>query len=509
MSLWQRLRQALGAGKGGSEAPADAEQAPSAPAPGARLQSDETDGAEPAAPAEGAEELADDLLLQRLLQERAPERRPGGHLHAAVDRLWQAGRQRSAIEYLHRFHAAFPEDDDVLLRLGEALCLRGEHRQAIPLLCRLLALRPEPEERLLRARSLLSEAYEATGDAPAARAELEEVLAEDLDYPQARGRFARLPLAADAAGGREPGGLLHAAPAAAASREARELPTLLSAAGVRHQRYQLVRELGRGSAGAVYLAHDTELGRDLAIKLFHPQTRQSDRRAWAWNEARLTAAVRHPGVVAIYDLDDERHLVVMELCTGGTLRQRLQQAGRLPPAVALLRGRELLSTLELVHRTGVVHGDLKPGNLLFRGAGTSLLSEDPEEARYGDLVIADFGTARLLGAAAEGAGQAAGTLGYLAPERRRRPEDLSPAADLYAAGAILLEMLHGTLPLSRHSLLRGDPLPRTFSGPAAEELGPRRAPLEALLGRLLSEDPAARPAASEAQRLLELAARAG
>lgn len=485
MSLWERLRRGLGRAPA---APPEGKGPAAAPPPrGAR------DRADPPAPEPGeGEPLPSDAeLLDR--SEAAQAR-----LRRTLEQLEREGRQGRALELLGRLSAARPDDPELLLRLGELLCARREHGRALPVLLRLLPLVGGTAAEL-RVHDLLSQAHEALGDAAAAARHLEALLLEDLDHPQARARYARLRAPASPAA--RPPSAERGAPAGTAG-----LPTIGGAGEVEHQRYRLVRELGRGSAGTVYLAQDRELERELAVKIFHPRLQggpgRAEAAARAFGEARLMAALRHPGVVAVYDLDEARSLVVMELCRGGTLRQRLA-SGRLPIEATLRRAGELLRTLCVVHRRGVVHGDLKPGNLLFRGVEPGAAEGEGDEAILGDLVLADFGVAQLLHEEGAAAPAQAGTLGYLAPERRSRGAPLQPAADLYAAGAILSEMLNGALPLSRQGLLRGERLPATISGPAAAELGPLLAPLQALLARLLDEDPRRRPDAQAALAELE------
>ncbi len=496
MTLWQRVRRALGGKPPGlalSGEGADSASWPAGVAGGTLIDRE-------AQSAEVINELPpDERYLEGLLHEvRGPRAGASGRdLHAAIDRLVRGGQERRAIEFLGRFASVLTEDDELLLRLAELLCARplNDGAGAESVLRRVLAL-PAPQMRRHRAHFLLSEVLLLGGDREGASRELSAILADDLLYPRARRRLAEIEERAGQKGRRGPAG-----PAGGIGQG---LPTLLGAKGIRHQRYQLLRELGRGSAGTVYLAQDTELSRELAIKVFYLGRTSAEAMARAWNEARLTAAVRHAGVVALYELDVERNLMVMELCTGGTLRQRLQNNGRLPAEIAMGRTLELLDTLATVHRTGVVHGDLKPGNLLFRGpgrgrgAGTAAAATEED---HGDLVIADFGTARLYSEAPDGDhGDATGTLGYFPPERRKAPGVLLPSADLYAVGAILLEMLLGGLPLPRWGMLRGDRLPTALPEEVAP--GPLRPLLEGFLERLLAENPAERPTAAAAHRLL-------
>jgi hypothetical protein len=431
-----------------------------------------------------AEMPAEEAFLRNLLQRVADpnEEAKGGpgigvgdrEFWAAVQRLIATGRERTAIDILRRFVAARGDDHVVAARLAELLCDRLEHAAARPLLEKLATVR----EHALRARFLLADAAERAGDEAEARIQLERILAVDLDYPQARGRADRLARALPA-----PPPVPVAAPTLAGLPEG----------GAGFGRWRLVRELGRGASGAVYVAHDEELDRDLALKILHPHARAAGLgRARAWLEARLAAAIRHPGVVAIYDLDEERQLLAMELCSGGSLAARLR-AGPLPPREALARAAEIFATLAAVHASGIVHGDLKPANLLFRDAG-----DDAE------LVLGDFGLAQLAGDEAKAEGRAArGTLAYMAPEQRRGT--LTPAADVYAAGVIAVELLSGSAALApwlgdRAALLRGEARWSGTLPPAvAAALGPAAASalVERLRG-LLADDANARPSAAAA-----------
>ena len=249
-------------------------------------------------------------------------------------------------------------------------------------------------------------------------------------------------------------------------------------------RYEVLREIGRGSTATVYLARDRSLGIELALKVFHSPARLSEACQRFFAEARLVAGLRHPGVVAIYDLDESARTLVMEYLAGGTLRDRLARArpAALPGDETEALARSLLSTLTYLHAAGAVHGDITPRNILFRSSG--------------EPVLADFGSAHLLGAdnSSELAG---GTPIYLAPEQLRGAVS-SPLTDLFAVGAILWEALAGR-PMRQHAdLLAGrlerPPLPR----------GEAPAGLAELVVCLTESDPEKRPC-SAGQALRKLA----
>ena len=241
----------------------------------------------------------------------------------------------------------------------------------------------------------------------------------------------------------------------------------------------------------MYLARDEELGRDVALKVLHPHlaaVARADARARFFAEARIAAAVRHPAIIAIYDVDEAARLIVMEHCAGGSLRERLRR-GPLEPAAALARHVELLDVLGAVHERGVVHRNLKPGNLLFRGDGDAA----PE------LVLADFGVAHLVdsgGKSSPSSREAVGTLLYMPPEQRRG-ERATPAGDLFAAGVILYQTLAGAPPFDPNDVLRqgekGIPAAPVPEAPI-EGLPPElRSELRAYVASLLSPVASGRP----------------
>ncbi len=438
----------------------------------------------PAAPDAAPTVSAEEAYLRHLLNRPSPP--PEGaqgevgdrEFWAAVTRLSTTGRVRTAVELLGRFAAGRPDDAELAARLVELLCEAHDDAAARPLLQRLT----RSPAHSLRAHFLLADLDERSGDEASARRHLEAVLAVDLDHPRARARADKL-----------------AAPLAPAA-PAVEAPTVLSASGQSLGRYRLVSELGRGASGAVYLARDEELDRPVALKILHPSAKSvasGEARARGWLEARVAASIRHPGVVAIYDLDEERHLVVMELCEGGPLRERVTR-GPIPVGEALARAAELCATLEAVHRRGIAHGDVKPANLLLRSKNADA-----------DLVLVDFGLARLVGnrngnsnGDADGE-KGRGTLAYMAPEQRLGT--LTPASDLHAAGVILVELLAGTPALAgwlgdRARLMRGEARwDGTLPEAVVATLGAARAAkLRELAMAMMAVDPTARPSAAAA-----------
>jgi serine/threonine-protein kinase len=278
-------------------------------------------------------------------------------------------------------------------------------------------------------------------------------------------------------------------------------------------RYRLMRELGRGATGVVYLARDAELDRDVAVKLLHPHlagTERAESLARFFHEARVMASLRHPNVVAVLDLDEASRRIVMELAAGGTLRDLLRERGPRTLRRTLERHGQILSALAAAHRRGIVHCDLKPGNLMFR--------RDADIPGV-EIMLGDFGVAHLPDASGAVAAvtrraEAVGTLAYMAPEQRRG--EISPASDVFAAAVVLHEMCTGHPPWSREVALSGERHADDFRLPPAV-LAPAAPPLADAIQRHLmtlgDPDPARRPttaqALAEAQRLRERIVAAG
>jgi tRNA A-37 threonylcarbamoyl transferase component Bud32 len=194
--------------------------------------------------------------------------------------------------------------------------------------------------------------------------------------------------------------------------------------------YELQRELGGGGMGIVFVAWEPALKRRVAIKVLRPELATAVAAARFRREGETLARAQHPNVVTVHRADERAGLsmLVMELLEGN-LADRLR-AGALPERVALRAARQLLDGLAHVHRLGIVHRDIKPGNVFFR--------DD-------QVVLGDFGISRQTPSEDDGLtdpSQRPGTPAYMAPEQLAA-RDVGPASDLYAAGAVLYEMLAG------------------------------------------------------------------
>jgi predicted Ser/Thr protein kinase len=226
---------------------------------------------------------------------------------------------------------------------------------------------------------------------------------------------------------------------------AEALPELLEsddtlAAGASVGSYTIVRELGRGGMGRVYLASDARLGRTVALKVLAPHLLRDPRqRERLRREARAAAALSHPGICTVYaleEIDGEVYLAT-EFIDGRTLGDEIREGRRPAPDDIVRTARELAEALSAAHKAGIVHRDLKPDNVM--------------RARDGRLKILDFGLARSQSSieltAATRAGLLVGTPGYIAPEQLAG-ERGDARADVYAFGVLMSEYACGTHPFA-------------------------------------------------------------
>lgn len=248
-------------------------------------------------------------------------------------------------------------------------------------------------------------------------------------------------------------------------------------------RYELRHELARGGMGTVWVAEDPLLSRRVAVKILDPVIGADDKiRARFRREAVTAAAVTHPNIVATYDTGDDDGVayIVMELVDGRTLRRVLDDEGRLPVARSADIAYQVADALALAHARGLIHRDIKPGNVLLQPDGR--------------VKVTDFGIAKATNADDDltRPGMVVGTARYLAPEQvDGRPVDTR--ADVYSLGLVLYEMLAGAAPFAADSDIATAVARLTADPRSIRAERPDVPPgLAAVVDRALARDPDAR-----------------
>ncbi len=220
------------------------------------------------------------------------------------------------------------------------------------------------------------------------------------------------------------------------------------------ERYRLDRELGVGGTATVWLAHDIINDAPCAVKWLLPDPRGGQaRRERMRGEVRALQSLSHPHVIRVLDVGEheDRDYLVMELLGGGSLADRVSRDGPLSPADAITLVVQILDALAAAHAAGMVHRDVKPGNVLLRDDGTA--------------VLCDFGIARREDLAGETrTGMALGSVSFMAPEQRIDARKVAPAADLYATACTLYNLVTGETPIDLY--LAPDHSPRWEGVPA-------------------------------------------
>jgi serine/threonine protein kinase/Tfp pilus assembly protein PilF len=215
-------------------------------------------------------------------------------------------------------------------------------------------------------------------------------------------------------------------------------------------RYAVVRELGRGAMGIVYLAHDSRHDRDVAMKVLDPGIARGIGSERFLREIRLAAKLSHPHIVPVYDSGESDGVLyyVMPFIDGATLRQRLEREKKFPVAEAVTITQQVASALDYSHSLGIVHRDIKPDNVMFHQSVA---------------VVTDFGIAKALTASQSeqltSTGTALGTPAYMSPEQAAGASDIDARSDQYSLGCMLYEMIVGQPP---------------FTGPSAQAIIAKR-----------------------------------
>ncbi|MFJ2828712.1 Stk1 family PASTA domain-containing Ser/Thr kinase [Streptomyces sp. NPDC087263] len=250
-------------------------------------------------------------------------------------------------------------------------------------------------------------------------------------------------------------------------------------------RYELSHVLGRGGMAEVYLAHDTRLGRTVAVKTLRADlARDPSFQARFRREAQSAASLNHPAIVAVYDTGEDYidgtsiPYIVMEYVDGSTLRELLHSGRRLLPERTLEMTIGILQALEYSHRAGIVHRDIKPANVML--------------TRNGQVKVMDFGIARAMGDSGMTMTQTSAVIGtaqYLSPEQAKG-EQVDARSDLYSTGCLLYELLTvrppfiGDSPVAvAYQHVREEPQPPSVFDP---EITPE---MDAIVLKALVKDP--------------------
>ena len=253
--------------------------------------------------------------------------------------------------------------------------------------------------------------------------------------------------------------------------------------------YRIIKQIGYGGMATVFLAEDVHLGREVAVKVFWPrpgETRDFLKRFE--REARVLAKLDHPNILPVFDYGEQNGFayLITPYMPGGSLRELLQKRKMIPPVEALRMAAPILNALQYASERGLVHRDIKPGNMLFKADGS--------------LVLADFGLVKVF--AAEGETLVTHTANETGPAVTGTPEYMSPEqiqgkasslSDIYSFGIVLYEMLAGQRPFASNNVLsilmqQVNEQPRSL-----REINPYISPqLDAAVMRALEKDPARR-----------------
>ncbi|GAA3125744.1 hypothetical protein GCM10010466_15800 [Planomonospora alba] len=260
-------------------------------------------------------------------------------------------------------------------------------------------------------------------------------------------------------------------------------------------RYELITPLGRGTMGTVWRAYDRSLGREVAIKEIRQEpglseAQRTELRERMIREGRTAARISHPSVATVHDaiIEDGSPWIIMELVQARSLEQVVEEEGPLPPRLVAAIGVDLLDALRAAHAQGILHRDVKPGNVLITESGR--------------VVLTDFGIAKAEGdTSLTQTGMVIGSPGYTAPERARG-EHTGPESDLWSLGATLYFAVEGRPAYERSTMAE------TLAALMTESVDPpvQAGPLRPVLEQLLEKDHTARLTASQAIAMLRAVA---
>jgi len=259
-------------------------------------------------------------------------------------------------------------------------------------------------------------------------------------------------------------------------------------AGTKLGSYEILSSVGAGGMGEVYKAHDTKLGRDVAIKVL-PEAfaHDADRLSRFQREAKMLAALNHPNIATIYGLEQSNgtSYLVMELVSGEALQERIRRDGAVPAEESLAIAKQIAEALEAAHEKGIIHRDLKPANVKVTPEGkVKVLDFGLAKAFTDDNASQDIANSQTMSGAATMQGVILGTAAYMSPEQARG-KSVDRRADIWAFGVVLYEMLTG------QQLFTGETVSDTLAAVLRHEPDYARVParMQRLLRWCLQKDP--------------------
>src|SRR5688500_3840438 len=246
-------------------------------------------------------------------------------------------------------------------------------------------------------------------------------------------------------------------------------------------RHRVLDRLGSGGMADVYCAEDTQLGRNVAVKLLYRRFAEDSEFVERFRrEASAAAGLQHPNIVGVFDRGewDGTYYIAMEFLEGHTLKQLVREHGPMPPDLAIDIVTQILRAARFAHKRGVVHRDIKPHNVILDSEGRAK--------------VTDFGIARAGASDMTETGSIMGTAQYLSPEQAQG-DPVSPRSDLYSIGVLLYELLTGRVPFDAESPVTIALKQVTEAPVPPSELEPGISPaLESVVLRAMEKDPANR-----------------
>jgi serine/threonine-protein kinase len=250
-------------------------------------------------------------------------------------------------------------------------------------------------------------------------------------------------------------------------------------------RYEIIKELGQGAMGIVYEARDPKINRQLAIKTIRfsdefEEDRVKEIKNRFFKEAEIAGQLSHPSIVAIYDAGEDYDLtyLAMEFLKGEDLRQHCKKGSLLPMREVLNIVSEVALALDYAHKQGVIHRDIKPGNIML--------------LQNGKVKVTDFGIAKAVSTTQTKSGVVLGTPNYMSPEQING-QDIDGRSDIFSLGVVLFELLTGQVPFYGKNMTNLLYKITQVKHPSIREINPKIPKVcEQIINKALEKDPAAR-----------------